>query len=52
MYAIRSYYGRLSVDSAEASEEAPSRAFLRALEEGEAHWSGEGKNWRWTSKPR
>jgi len=42
----------LSASSANASEEAPSRAFVRALEEGEALWSGEGKTWRWTSSRR
>ena len=40
----------LSASSADASEEGPSRAFRRALEQGEALWSGEGKTWHWTSK--
>ena len=42
----------LSAGSSDVSEEVPSRAFRRALEQGEALWSGEGKTWRWTSERR
>ena len=42
----------LSAGSTGASEEVPSRAFRRALEQGEAFWSGEGKTWRWTNERR
>lgn len=30
-----------------SSDEAPSRAFLRCLSDGEAVWRGEGRAWRW-----
>ncbi len=42
----------VSVGGDDSSEEVPSRAFRRALEQGGARWSGEGKTWSWASECR